>query len=157
VELQDHGRGEEYDEEGGKKAEYFDQLRLLTGARDRRAVMHEVWRMEHLLDRAVEKGEGWKRKAEAWKKRSRDVEARYTEVKRQVEVLKAQLDALTGAEDGDEDDEDRDDEDRDDEDRDDEEEQMARDLEAQFERDVAAPALATINPRRILRSRGLHG
>ncbi|KAI4281285.1 MAG: hypothetical protein L6R38_003810 [Xanthoria sp. 2 TBL-2021] len=147
VELQDRGHGEEYVEEGGKKAEYFDQLRLLTGARDRRAVMHEVWRMEHLLDRAVEKGEGWKRKAESWKKRSRDVEARYADLKRQVEVLKAQLDALTSAEDGNEDDEDRDDE----------EEQMTRDLEAQFERDVAAPTPATINPGRILRSRGLRG
>ncbi|KAI4239835.1 MAG: hypothetical protein LQ349_000082 [Xanthoria aureola] len=138
VELQDRGHGEDYEKEGGKKAHYFDQLRLETGARDRGTVRREVWRMERLLDRALEKAEGWKTKANTWKEKTWDV-------RKQMDLLKAQVAALNTAEEGDENGKYRDDE----------EEQIARDLEAQFDRDLAVPT--TMNSGRRLRSQGQRG
>ncbi|KAL8886494.1 MAG: hypothetical protein Q9215_005812 [Flavoplaca cf. flavocitrina] len=144
VEMQDRGKGEEYDEErDGDKALFYDQIRRLTGAQDRRTAMHEVYRMEFMYERAVEKREEWKENAEQWKKRSRDVEGRYGELKRKMEVLKKQLDLLAGV--GEEDK---------DEGEDDGEERMRRELDAQFERDAAALAAPTNDTGRILRSRG---
>ncbi|KAL9041270.1 MAG: hypothetical protein Q9180_001397 [Flavoplaca navasiana] len=146
VEMQDRGKGEEYDEErDGDKALFYDQIRRLTGAQDRRTVMHEVYRMEFMCERAVEKREEWKENAEQWKRRSRDVEGRYGELKRKMEALKKQLDILTGV--GEEDK---------DEGEDDGEERMRRELDAQFERDAAALA-PTNDTGRILRSRGRRG
>ena len=107
--------------------------------------MHEVYRMEFMYERAVEKKEEWKENAEQWKRRSRDVEGRYGELKRKMEVLKKQLDILTGV--GEEDK---------DEGEDDGEERMRTDLNAQFERDAAA-LVPTNDTGRILRSRGRRG
>ncbi|KAL8658239.1 MAG: hypothetical protein Q9226_001149 [Calogaya cf. arnoldii] len=159
VELQDRGHGELYTEEedGRAKTRKFETLRVLAGARDRGAVMVEVYRLEHQFERALERAESWQKKSDKWKKRSKDVEGRYANVKKQMEALQGQLAALAGAEEEEEQEEDEDEDE--DEEADDEEEQ--RELNTQFERDAAAVAAAqasaTTNPGRGLRSQKRRG
>ncbi len=110
-------------------------MRRLTGAMDRGTVMSELERQEAIAQRLEEKCEAMRQNAKEWKDWGRNVERRYKNVKGERAVLKAQLDALTHAEE-------------------EEEERITGDLEAQFERDVMATAVAaTINVGRILRSR----
>ena len=137
VELQDRGNGVHSHGLPEQRSDFEDAMRRLTEAMDRGTVMSELERQEAIAQRLEEKCEAMRQNAEEWKEWGRNVERRYKNVKGEMAVLKAQLDALTHAEEEEE-----------------EEERITGDLEAQFERDIMATAVAaTINVGRILRSR----